>query len=158
MAMKTTAFLAALFLSAAALAAPSDNWITFGLDHGKYLDGETIAEGEEFSLVWTDEASVTNEVMRLSLAEDGFCPTTLFNVTPAKTGGRFLFYQQDSRGTGSAGAKLVATAEVATGRVVAAEPVKSQTPCHGFRVRIAAPKIEAKKQFFRIAVNLTADL
>ena len=48
--MKTTAFLAALFLSAAALAAPSDNWITFGLDHGKYLDGETIAEGEEFSL------------------------------------------------------------------------------------------------------------
>ena len=126
--MKQSTFLAALFLSAAALAAPSDNWITFGLDRGKYLDGETIAEGEEFSLVWTDEASVTNEVMRLSLAEDGFCPMTLFNVTPAKTGGRFLFYQQDSRGTGSAGAKLVATAEVAPGRVVAAEPVKSQIP------------------------------
>lgn len=126
--MKRLMIVWALFLSATAPAAPTDNWITFGMDGGTYLDGAEIADGEEFALVWTDEAAVTNEVMRLALAEDGFCPTTLFNVTPAKTGGRFLVYQQDTRETGAAGAKLVATAEVATERVVRAELVRTLTP------------------------------
>ncbi len=126
--MKNLIAVSLLFLSVAALAAPTDNWITFGLDRATYLDGAAVADGEEFALVWTDEAAVTNEVLRLALAEDGFCPVTLFNVTPAQTGGRFLIYQQDTRETGAAGAKLVATAEVATERVVKAELVRTLTP------------------------------
>ena len=135
--MKKAMLLLALCLHAAAWADPDDNWITFGLDNCRYLDGAAIEDGEQFALVWTDCAAATNEVMRLALAEDGFCPTALFNVTPAKTGGIFLVYQLDSRGTGNSGAKLVATAEVATQRVVAAKPFRGVVPGFVFHIAIA---------------------
>ena len=114
--MKKLLMMAVAGLAAAGFAGMGDALLSFSTQGpDKYADGTTVLDGERYALVWTADGAefggfkadgtLVSEndrvVILASLAKDGHCPPTLFQVSEATVdalqGGTYGVYLLDTR-------------------------------------------------------------
>ena len=148
--MKKLLMMAVAGLATAGFAGMGDALLSFSTQGpDKYADGTTVLDGERYALVWTADGAefggfkadgtLVSEndrvVILASLAKDGHCPPTLFQVSEATVdalqGGTYGVYLLDTRVKAADGTTTLATVQGKKPAVVNAQVAVSDEAAAG---------------------------